>query len=314
MSATVTALGTRRGTETPTVRAAVDGFLAAPRNQRSPHTARAYGDTLGRVAAHLGGDRLLAEVTEDQVHDALKTLWGGSAPATWNRNRGIVASWLTWCATRPRWDCPAVPTMAERQRENRDSTQAMDRSEIDRLCRRSDIPLRERTLWRMLYETSSRTSAVLALNVEDIDMPNRRAKIRQKGGDVLWIAWGTDTARLLGRMVSGRSSGPLFLSDLRPGPQRLAQTASGDLDEATGRTRLGYGRARALFSQYTGGGHLHQLRHSALTHLAEAGVPSTVLMAKSGHKSLHSLQRYVKPGLAAVQEVTELLSSPPRRG
>lgn len=314
MSATVTAIGTRRGTETPTVRAAVDGFLAAPRNNRSLNTARAYGSTLSHVAAHLGGDRLLAAVTEDQVHETLKALWGESAPATWNRNRGIVASWLTWCATRPRWDCPAMPTMAERHRENRDSTQAMDRSEIDRLCKRSDIPLRERTLWRLLYETSSRTSAVLALNVEDLDMVNRRAKIRQKGGDTMWIAWGTDTARLLGRFVSGRTSGPLFLSGVRPGPYRLSQTASGDIDEATGRTRLSYGRARALFDQYSGGRNLHQLRHSSLTHLAEAGVPSTVLMAKSGHKSLHSLQRYVKPGLAAVQEVTELLSSPARKG
>ncbi|MBU8820419.1 site-specific integrase [Mycolicibacterium goodii] len=314
MSATVTAIATRRRTETPTVRTAVDEFLAAPRNQRSPHTARAYGNTLGHVAAHLGGDRLLAEVTEDQVHDALNALWGDAAPATWNRNRGIVASWLTWCATRPRWDCPAMPTMAERQRENKDSTQAMDRGEIDRLCKRSDIPLRERCLWRMLYETSSRTSAVLELNVEDLDMPNRRAKIRQKGGDVLWIAWGTDTARLLGRMVSGRASGPLFLSDRRPGPQRLAQTAASDIDEETGRVRLGYDRARTQFDKHSGGRHLHQLRHSSLTHLAEAGVPSTVLMAKSGHKSLHSLQRYVKPGIAAVAEATELLSSPPRRG
>lgn len=314
MAATVTAIGTRRGTEPPTVRAAIDGFLAAPRNNRSPNTARAYGNTLGRVAAHLGDDRLLAEVTEDQIHDALKALWGESAPGTWNRNRGIVASWLTWCATRPRWDCPAMPTMAERQRENKDSTQAMDRGEIDRLCKRSDIALRERTLWRMLYKTSSRTSAILELNVEDLDMTNRRAKIRQKGGEVMWVAWGTDTARLLGRLVSGRSSGPLFLSDLRPGPQRLSQTAAGDIDEVTGRTRMSYDRARVLFGKYSGGRNLHQLRHSSLTHLAEAGVPSTVLMAKSGHKSLHSLQRYVKPGLAAVQEVTELLSSPARKG
>lgn len=114
--------------------------------------------------------------------------------------------------------------------------------------------------------------------------------------------------------MSGRSSGPLFLSDLRPGPQRLSQTAAGDIDEVTGRTRMSYDRARVLFGKYSGGRNLHQLRHSSLTHLAEAGVPSTVLMAKSGHKSLHSLQRYVKPGLAAVQEVTELLSSPARKG
>lgn len=34
-------------------------------------------------------------------------------------------------------------------------------------------------------------------------------------------------------------------------------------------------------------------------------------MAKTGHKSLRSVQRYVKPGLAAVHQATETLSSPP---
>jgi hypothetical protein len=39
-----------------------------------------------------------------------------------------------------------------------------------------------------------------------------------------------------------------------------------------------------------------------------------VPMAKPMRKSLRSVQRYVKPGLAAVHEATEALSSPRRRG
>ncbi|TMR96923.1 hypothetical protein EJK15_21030 [Nonomuraea basaltis] len=27
---------------------------------------------------------------------------GGCAPATWNRNRAAVSSWLAWCATKKR--------------------------------------------------------------------------------------------------------------------------------------------------------------------------------------------------------------------
>jgi hypothetical protein len=49
----------------------------------------------------------------------------------------------------------------------------------------------------MLYESAGRASAVLALNVEDLDLPNKQAKITAKGGDVIWITWGTDTAHLL---------------------------------------------------------------------------------------------------------------------
>jgi len=45
---------------------------------------------------------------------------------------------------------------------------------------------------------------------------------------------------------------------------------------------------------------LHQFRHSSATHLGEANVSADVIMTKTGHKSLRSVQRKVKPGLAAV--------------
>ena len=106
---------------------------------------------------------------------ALTTLWGNAKPATWNRNRAAVASWLAWCADRQHWAAPALPAAAQRRRENNDSTKAVSRSRIDRLCRRRDVPLREKTLWRLLYESASRASAVLALNVEDLDLPNKQA-------------------------------------------------------------------------------------------------------------------------------------------
>ena len=176
------------------------------------------------------------------------------------------------------------------------------------------MPLREKTLWRLLYESASRASAVLALNVEDLDLPNKQARITAKGGDTMWITWGTDTAHLLPRLIAGRDCGPLFLSEYRPGPHRLATTDPRDICPETGRARLGYDRARILLACYADGLRLHQLRHSSATHLGEANVSASVIMAKTGHKSLRSVQRYVKPGLAAVHAATETLSSPRRRG
>jgi integrase len=97
-------------------------------------------------------------------------------------------------------------------------------------------------------------------------------------------------------------------------PARLATTDPRDICPETGRTRLGYDRARILLGYYADGLRLHQLRHSSATHLGEANVSASVIMAKTGHKSLRSVQRYVKPGLAAVHAATETLSSPRRRG
>jgi integrase/recombinase XerD len=49
---------------------------------------------------------------------------------------------------------------------------------------------------------------------------------------------------------------------------------------------------------------LHQFRHSALTHLAENDVQLPLLMAKSRHRSLRTLQRYARPGPDAVAALT----------
>jgi integrase len=313
MAARVSSINARRGTGAPTVRDSIDAFLAAPRNRRSPNTQRSYANVLDRLADALGAGRDLATVTESEISAVLEQLWGDAAPATWNQRRTAVGSWLSWCVTAQRWDAPQLPPNAERRRENTDSTQSVDAAAIDRLCRDRRIPLRERTLWRMLYETASRASAVLALNIEDLDLPNKRARVVQKGGDTIGLHWGTDTAHLLPRLIGGRTAGPLFLSSHRPGPHRLATTDPRDIDPATGRVRLGYDRARILAGEYAGL-RLHQLRHSAATHLAEAGVGTTVIMAKTGHKSLRSVQRYARPGTAAVAEATALLSRPTRRG
>jgi integrase len=264
---------------------------------------------LDRLAAELGPGRHLGAVPGDELADALRGLWGESAPATWNRNRAAVASWLNWCAQKKRWPAPQLPPDAERRRENSDATRALPRARVERLLSRRDVPLREKTLWRMLYETAARASEVLSLDVEDLDLEQRRAPVRSKGGDTEFVYWDTGTAHLLPRLLrlpdgTSRASGPLFLSARRPAPR--------DICPHTGRARLGYDRARTLFNKHTDGLDLHQLRHSAATHLGDQKVPLQLIMAKTRHKSPRTVMRYVKPGDEAVAEVTSLLG-PPRR-
>jgi integrase len=93
-----------------------------------------------------------------------------------------------------------------------------------------------------------------------------------------------------------------------------ATTDPRDICPETGRARLGYYRTRVLLAHYGDGLRLHQFRHSSATHLGEANVSANVIMAETGHKSLRNVARYVKPGLAAVHQATETLSSPRRRG
>ena len=302
-----------------TLAEAADAFLSSPR-AASPNTRRAYVGVIDRLAAELGPHRQLAAVPGDEIAAALRRLWGNRAPSTWNRNRAAVVSWLIWCADRKRWQAPQLPGDAERRKEHSDHTRVLPRASIERLLSRRDIPLREKTLWRMLYETAARASEILALNVEDLDLAQRRAPVRSKGGDTEFVYWGTGTAHLLPRLLrlpdgSSRTSGPLFLASRRPVPAR--RPVPRDICPYTGRARLGYDRARVLFKKYTattasGGLELHQLRHSAATHLGDQKVPLQLIMAKTRHKSPRTAIRYVKPGDEAVAEVTTLLG-PPRR-
>ncbi|MEV4172487.1 tyrosine-type recombinase/integrase [Nonomuraea sp. NPDC049709] len=78
----------------------------------------------------------------------------------------------------------------------------------------------------------------------------------------------------------------------------------------TGRARLGYDRARVLLDKHAGLD-LHQLRHSAATHLGDAEIPLQLIMGKTRHKNPRTAMRYVKPGPEAIAKVTEVLA--PRR-
>ena len=235
----------------------------------------------------------------EHLEHAAARAWGHLGPATWNRNIAALRSFLRWYSHDD--ELPArLMRHLRRRREPADRTRAIPYPVLERLFTRESVPLREKTLWRLLYESAARAGEILALDVEDLDLTNHRARIRSKGGDLELVFFQTAAARLLPRLLAGRTRGPVFLTD-RAAP---AGTPRLDVCPVTGHARLSYRRAAALFGQHTGGFTLHQLRHSSLTHLAEAGESTILLMSKSRHKSLRSLQRYARPGPEAVAALT----------
>ena len=135
------------------------------------------------------------------------------APATWNRHAATVRSFLRYAA-RHRL-LPELGVELDRRREPADRTRALPRAALERLWARRDVRARRKTLWRLLYETAARAGEALSLNVEDLDLANRRAVIRGKNGELDYLHWQTGTGHLLSRLIAGRTSGPLFLTDRR---------------------------------------------------------------------------------------------------
>lgn len=246
------------------------------------------------------------------------------AVGTWNARRAAVGSWLSWC--RDRGQTPAVPGWAKRLATPDSETPVRSRLAIDRLVARREVALREKTLYRMLYETAARAEEILDLNIENLDLAGRRAPVKAKGAraksrrrgqareDVVLetVYWDAGTARLLPRLLKGRTRGPVFVTHRRPGPGKVLSPR--DVCPDTELTRLSYGQARALLDAHTAlrgpgtGWDLHEFRHSALTHLGEQGASLLLLMAKSRHKKPENVRRYFKPSDQALAEVTSLLA------
>ena len=221
-----------------TIGQAAQGFLR--REDLDAETVRSYGQTLRRLSLTLGENLPLTALTSMEVARAFTMAWGTAAARTWNRHRSAVRSFSTWAALDDlaaaldrRVETPLVPP-------------ALD---LDALWTR-DLPLRERALWRLLHESAAGAKTVLALNIQDLDLDDRRGR-----ADERWVSWRAQTARLLPALLAGRTRGPVFLSDRRPGPARIPEDA--DLCPDTGRRRLSYERAEYLFKRATG----HTLRH-----------------------------------------------------
>lgn len=279
----------------PPLADAVEAFLTEVDNR---NTARSYGTALRALVAELGTTTAVATLDEEKTVDRVgrwfARRWGKAAPATVNARLDALRSAADWWRQQG-WMVDDPTRRIRRRPRTPDRTRSIGKADLETLLTRQHLPLRERTLWRMLYETAARAEEVLALDVDDLDLRNRRATVRRKGGAADIIVWRTATARLLPRLLDGRKTGPVFLTQRRA----RIELPPIDVDPESGRARLSYRRAAETFelaSEKLPGGPwtLHQLRHSALTHAAEDGANTSTLLAYSGHRSVASLARYTQ--------------------
>jgi hypothetical protein len=199
-------------TASPPLGEAVAEFLA--RRDLDDHTRRSYGQTMTRLRRELGDAAVLADVNPGDVASVFAA-WDDAAARTWNRHRSAVRSFAAWAAGPSRaWVTADLAALLERRPETRNRTRAIARHEVDALLSRGDVPLREKTLWRLLYESAARADSVLSLDIEDLD------KFLSVGADRCWrgsaaawsppVSWtltgGDSQARRFGDSGPGRPS------------------------------------------------------------------------------------------------------------
>ena len=174
--------------------------------------------------------------------------WDGAAAATWNRHLSALTSFTAW-AQRNEILTTNPARRLERRKPARRGDRSIPRTRLEKMFTDDKRGLRERVLWRMLYETAARAEEILTLNVEDLHPEFRRARVKSKGGAVEYVHWATGSARLLPRLLRGRTVGPVFLAGRRAPASGPRAPADKDTRPETGRGRLSYPRAEYLFKQ-----------------------------------------------------------------
>ena len=203
------------------VTAAVDRYLDSIKTRT---TRSSYAGTLARLVSRAGGRDTASLLPEDYA--AVMDRWDDAAAATWNRHLSALTSFTAWAGRQEILTANPARRL-ERRKPARRSDRAIPRARLDKLLTDDRHGLRERVLWRMLYETAARAEELLSLNIEDLDLEFRRGRVTSKGGAIEYVHWATSTARLLPRLLRGRTSGPVFLADRHISPaSHCAQRSS----------------------------------------------------------------------------------------
>ncbi|WP_246075534.1 site-specific integrase, partial [Nonomuraea terrae] len=176
-------------------------------------TRTGYARTLARLTTIAGPHHPVADLTPDD-YATVMAAWDSAAAATWNRHLSALISFTTWAQRQDLLETNPARRLTRRATA-RQGDRAIPQPRLETLFTNNRHPLRERALWRLLYETSARAEEILSLYIEDLDLEFRRARVTSRGGAIEYVHWATATARLLPRLLTGRIAGPVFLADRR---------------------------------------------------------------------------------------------------
>lgn len=286
----------------------IQRFLSHVEQDRdqSPETVRAYAADLGDLAtflAQLHEQDLPPEPTEITAKDL--RAWVADL-----RQRGLKASTLSrrlsgaralfrWMVQRELIDSNPAEEIQNPKQPQRlpDRLDVEDVSAIiDAIDASSPAGKRDRALLELLYGAGLRVSELVSLDIDDLDLRSRTARVMGKGGKERVCPFGRQAAAALADWIGAsrdlrakKDEAALFLN-LRGG--RLTdRSVRRILDKAV--------KDAALLR----GVHPHVLRHSFATHLLESGMDLRAIQELLGHSRLSTTQRYTRVSLSHVLEI-----------
>ena len=282
----------------------------------SPHTLESYGKDLGKYEAYLSEQGVGAEragVADARGFVAWLTRQGLS-PRSINRMVSGVRGWYRFMERRGEVAVNPFAEIRSLRTEKRLPSFLFE----DEMARLVEMPSREpcpdgEEFWKMrdravletLYSTGCRISELVSLDLHDVDLKNRTARVLGKGQKERNLFLGAAAVEAL-RSYMG----------LRAFHSRPRAEAAGSVPDA-GRAlfinqrggRVTDRGVRFILGEYLSRANLgkrvtpHTFRHSFATHLLDRGADIRAVQELLGHASLSTTQVYTHVGMEKLKKV-----------
>lgn len=280
----------------------------------SPHTVESYGKDLEKYEAYLDTNGVGAEgagVADARGFVAWLTSQGLS-PRSINRMVSGVRGWYRFLERRGEVSANPFAEIRSLRTEKRLPSFLFE----DEMARLVEMPsrepcpdreefwkLRDRAVLETLYSTGCRISELVSLDLHDVDLKNRTARVMGKGQKERNLFLGATAVEALRSYMALRSF------HVRPSApdQGNDSTRALFLNQRGGRvTDRG---VRFILGEYLSRANLgkrvtpHTFRHSFATHLLDRGADIRAVQELLGHASLSTTQVYTHVGMEKLKKV-----------
>jgi integrase/recombinase XerD len=266
-------------------------YLAALRVERglAPNTMAAYQRDLDQYLEFLDG----VEPGPGDVDAFVTSLSDrGLAPSTIGRKIAAVRGWHRFLvAEGMREEDPTLLLEAPRRRQGFPKALTVDEAIalVEAPDTRTVKGRRDSALLEFLYGTGARVSEAVALQLTDLDLEDKIAMVTGKGSKQRLVPLGGKAVEAIHRwlpdrlrIVSRSQPGDAVFLNLRG--RRLSRQGAFDIVRANA-AKVGIPAADVS---------PHVLRHSAATHMVEAGADLRTVQELLGHATISTTQIYTK--------------------
>ncbi len=275
---------------------AIDQYERYARDVRrlSPATVRSYRSDLHALLLFVG-DKTVAQVTADELREWVwQASQDGMARSTIARRIASARAFIGWALDNELCEADVTARLVSPKRHRplpkaaRAETVQQVLAHLAERAEASDEPelVRDLAMLELLYASGIRVAELCGLDVDDIDLDRRVARVVGKGSKERVVPFGAPAAlavqhylhRARPKLVREDSGPAVFLGSRggRINPRSVYDVTSRELGPLLGVDTVGP----------------HALRHTAATHLLDGGADLRIVQELLGHASAATTQIY----------------------